>query len=99
MVPFEAFWMSSPHSSIAFCSGCDGGTQCDSLSSKVLSCADALPDPRKYPSKSASAARPQNLIWLIRNPPVVVLLLGTLVTIPTSHLIAEKARCTSISKH
>src|SRR5580700_5071988 len=61
MVPFEAFWMSSPQSSIAFCSGCDGGTQCDSFSSKVLSCADAVP----RPSASPSAARPQNFKWRV----------------------------------
>ena len=39
MVPPEAFSTEPPQSSSAFCSGCDGGTQCDSLSSKVLSCA------------------------------------------------------------
>ena len=31
MVPFEAFSIEAPHSSSAFCSGCDGGTQCDEL--------------------------------------------------------------------
>src|ERR1700722_4357519 len=61
MVPFEAFWMSSPQSSIAFCSGCDGGTQCDSFSSKVLSCADAVP----RPSASPSAASPQSFKWRV----------------------------------
>src|ERR1700686_898532 len=61
MVPFEAFWMSSPQSSIAFCSGCDGGTQCDSFSSKVLSCADAVP----RPSVSPSAASPQSIKWRV----------------------------------
>src|SRR5580698_10483470 len=63
MVPFEAFWMSSPQSSIAFCNGCDGGTQCDSFSSKVLSCADAVPRPR--PSASPSAASPQSFKWRV----------------------------------
>src|SRR3954468_5995872 len=41
MVPFEAFSTEAPHSSSAFCSGCEGGTQCASFSSKVLSCAIA----------------------------------------------------------
>src|SRR6266851_2012707 len=41
MVPFEAFSIEAPHSSIAFCSGCVGGTQCESLSSNVLSWASA----------------------------------------------------------
>src|SRR4051794_35421100 len=41
MVPFEAFSTEAPHSSSAFCSGCDGGTQWASFSSKVLSCAIA----------------------------------------------------------
>src|SRR5580704_5697835 len=61
MVPFEAFWMSSPHCSMAFCNGCDGGTQCDSFSSKVLSCADAVPRPNASPS----AARPQSFKWRV----------------------------------
>src|ERR1700686_5386419 len=61
MGPFEAFWMSSPQSSIAFCSGCEGGTQCDSFSSKVLSCADAVP----RPSVSPSAASPQSFKWRV----------------------------------
>src|ERR1700722_6991503 len=61
MVPFEAFWMSSPQSSIAFCNGCDGGTQCDSFSSKVLSCAEAVP----RLSASPSAARPQSFKWRV----------------------------------
>src|ERR1700693_3913044 len=61
MVPFEAFWMSSPHCSIAFCSGCDGGTQCDSFSSEGLSCADAVPKL----STSPSAARPQSFKWRV----------------------------------
>ena len=41
MVPPESFSIDAPHSSIDFCSGCDGGTQCESLSSNVLSWADA----------------------------------------------------------
>src|SRR5580700_10515977 len=61
MVPFEAFWMSSPQSSMAFCNGCDGGTQCDSFSSKVLSCADAVPRPSARPS----AASPQSFKWRV----------------------------------
>src|SRR5580692_12899596 len=43
MVPPESFSIEAPHSSIDFCNGCDGGTQCESFSSKVLSCADAVP--------------------------------------------------------
>src|ERR1700716_1945241 len=45
MVPFDAFSIDAPHSSIAFCSGCVGGTQCESLRSKVLSCASAADAP------------------------------------------------------
>ena len=41
MVPPDAFSTAAPQSSSAFCSGCDAGTQCDSLSSKVFSCAEA----------------------------------------------------------
>src|SRR5664279_1528380 len=41
MVPPDAFWTAEPQSSSAFCSGCDAGTQCDSFSSKVFSCANA----------------------------------------------------------
>ena len=42
MVPFEAFSIEEPQSSSAFCSGCDGGTQCDKLAARtVLSCASA----------------------------------------------------------
>src|SRR5450631_737095 len=37
MVPPDSFSTEAPHSSSAFCNGCDGGTQCESLSSKVLS--------------------------------------------------------------
>src|SRR2546421_1148390 len=43
MVPFEAFSTDAPQSSSAFCSGCDGGTQCARRNSNVLSCADAMP--------------------------------------------------------
>ncbi len=39
-----------------------GGTQCDSLSSKVLSCADAAP----IPSASPSIINPQSFIGCIR---------------------------------
>src|SRR5260221_315169 len=41
LVPPDAFSTAAPQSSRAFCSGCDAGTQCDSLSSKVFSCAQA----------------------------------------------------------
>ena len=41
MVPPEAFSTAAPQSSIAFCSGCEAGTQCEIFSSKVLSCANA----------------------------------------------------------
>ena len=41
MVPPDSFSTAEPQSSSAFCSGCDAGTQCDSFSSKVFSCANA----------------------------------------------------------
>src|ERR1700733_11526147 len=41
MVPPESFSTAAPQSSSAFCNGCDAGTQCDSFSSKVFSCASA----------------------------------------------------------
>ncbi len=41
MVPPDSFSTAAPQSSSAFCSGCDAGTQCDSFSSKVFSCANA----------------------------------------------------------
>src|SRR3954454_24440722 len=41
MVPPDSFSTAAPQSSSAFCSGCDAGTQCDSLSSKVFSCPNA----------------------------------------------------------
>src|SRR5580698_8838057 len=41
MVPPDAFSTAAPHSSSDFCKGCDAGTQCDSFSSKVFSCAKA----------------------------------------------------------
>ena len=62
MVPFEAFSMSSAQSWIAFCSGCDGGTQCDSFSSNVLSSAEAAP----APSAKAIIAALQNTSGCIR---------------------------------
>src|SRR5438477_3954125 len=49
MVPFDACSIETPHCSIAFCNGWLGGTQCESLSSMVLSWADA-------PSVEASAS-------------------------------------------
>src|ERR1700738_5179840 len=41
MVPPDSFSTAAPQSSSAFCNGCDAGTQCDSFSSKVFSCASA----------------------------------------------------------
>src|SRR3954451_5156033 len=41
MVPPDAFSTAAPQSSSAFCRGWEAGTQCDSFSSKVLSCANA----------------------------------------------------------
>src|SRR5215510_13531267 len=41
MVPPEAFSTAAPQSSIAFCSGCEAGTQCEIFNSKVFSCANA----------------------------------------------------------
>ena len=45
IVPPDACFTELPQSSIAFCSGCEGGTQCESLSSKVLSWRCAMPEP------------------------------------------------------
>src|ERR1700722_9855885 len=77
MVPPESFSIEAPHSSIDFCNGCDGGTQCESFSSKVLSCAEAVPKPSAR--ARASAVRPHNLIvrtgFMIFLPPDVLLLL------------------------
>src|SRR5882672_481956 len=53
MVPPESFSTEAPHSSNAFCNGCDGGTQCESLSSKVFSWAIVRVDP---PIRAANAA-------------------------------------------
>src|SRR5580658_1256490 len=64
MVPPESFSIEAPHSSIDFCNGCDGGTQCESFSSKVLSCAEAVPIPIE--SARPSATRPQSLMWRVR---------------------------------
>jgi hypothetical protein len=41
IVPPDSFSTAAPQSSSAFCSGCEAGTQCDSFSSKVFSCASA----------------------------------------------------------
>src|ERR1700691_4385555 len=57
MVPPESCSIESPQASSAFCNGCDGGTQCDSFSSKVLSWADAAPRLSAKPS----AAKPHSL--------------------------------------
>src|SRR3984893_293402 len=62
MVPPDSFSIEAPHSSIDFCNGCDGGTQCESFSSKVLSCADAVPRLSARPS----AARLPSIIWRVR---------------------------------
>src|SRR6202795_3299013 len=62
MVPPDSFSIEAPHSSIDFCNGCDGGTQCESFSSKVLSCADAVPRLRARPS----AIKPPSFIWRVR---------------------------------
>src|SRR5260221_9028249 len=59
MVPPEAFSTAAPQSSSAFCSGCDAGTQCDSFSSKVFSCANA----GVTPAASSNA----NNVFLIDN--------------------------------
>src|SRR5262249_45031906 len=53
MVPPDAFSTSAPQSSIAFCNGCVGGTQCESLSSTVLSSAEAAPIPSARPRNTA----------------------------------------------
>src|SRR5579872_1148046 len=54
MEPPESFSTAAPQSSSAFCSGCDAGTQCDSFSSKVFSCAIAG-DTRPANSSAAKA--------------------------------------------
>src|SRR5882724_10925098 len=54
MVPFEAFSIEAPQSSSAFCSGCDGGTQWERRSSKVLSCANAVPAHNAMTAPSAA---------------------------------------------
>src|SRR3954464_2226050 len=41
MVPPESLFTAATQSSSDFCSGCDAGTQCETFSSKVLSCANA----------------------------------------------------------
>src|SRR6185369_1852997 len=55
MVPFEAFSIEEPQSSSAFCSGCDGGTQCERRSSMVLSCANAAVAQKARTAPSAVA--------------------------------------------
>src|SRR5580704_13617682 len=88
MVPPESFSIEAPHSSIDFCNGCDGGTQCESLSSKVLSCAAAVLRLRARPS----AARLQNLILQagFMFPPQGIFRSGC------GHLIAERSARTAI---
>src|ERR1700675_4223891 len=66
MVPPDSFSIEAPHSSIDFCNGCDGGTQCESFSSKVLSCADAVPRLRTRPSARPRAIKPPSFIWRVR---------------------------------
>src|ERR1700685_1058543 len=89
MVPPESFSIEAPHSSMDFCNGCDGGTQCESFSSKVLSCAEAVQRPRARPS----ATTPQNFKWRIRR---MRLLPQTARREPDcSHLIADGFGCTS----
>src|SRR5580692_5181749 len=98
MVPPESFSIEAPHSSIDFCNGCDGGTQCESLSSKVLSCADAAPRLRARPSARPRAIKPPSLIWRVRC--MMVLPAGRLLSTRLAHsdlphLIAENSRRTA----
>src|SRR3984885_905814 len=94
MVPPESFSIEAPHSSMDFCNGCDGGTQCESFSSKVLPSADAVPIPTE--SARPSAARPQSLMWRVRR------MVRCMMSLPAvrwpqnrlPHLIAEGFGCT-----
>src|SRR6185312_6382439 len=71
MVPPESFSTEAPQSSSAFCSGCDGGTQCDSLSSKVLSCADAALTAPANAAAQTAAHRPAFRRNVMDSPPSV----------------------------
>src|SRR5580693_9802054 len=63
MVPPLSFSTAAPQSSSAFCSGCDAGTQCDSFSSKVFSCASA--------GVTLAASSNANNVFLIDIPSLV----------------------------
>src|ERR1700719_455446 len=89
MVPPESFSIEAPHSSIDFCNGCDGGTQCESFSSKVLSCAEAVPKLSARPS----AISPRSFIWRVRC--MMVLPAGLCRQHDLPHLIAENAKRTA----
>src|ERR1700722_8192516 len=65
IVPPDSFSTAAPQSSNAFCSGCDAGTQCDSFSSKVLSCASAGVTPAVNSSPNTAAKRATRSVFLI----------------------------------
>src|SRR5690606_29606025 len=58
IVPFDAFSTDAAHSSSAFCSGCDGGTQCEIFRSKRCSCACSAGEVAASSAAAASAAMP-----------------------------------------
>ncbi len=53
-MPFEAAFTEAPQSSIALCSGWDGGTQCDSRRATGLSCAKAAVAENRTAAATAS---------------------------------------------
>src|ERR1700731_1801582 len=78
MLPFDSFSTEEPQSSRAFCSGCVGGTQCESLSSNVFSCALArsvVAANRARPLAAATSTARVAARW----PDGMGLLLGALV--------------------
>src|ERR1700721_1207956 len=68
MVPFEAFSTEAPHSSSAFCSGCAGGTQCDSFKSNVLSCAPAGGAAGAGPGGGGGEGGGRDGVWIESSP-------------------------------
>jgi hypothetical protein len=72
MVPLEAFSTEAPQSSSAFCSGWDGGTQWDSLSSKILSLFWALAATSRTQTSEAAAAAAINARLIMSGRPRIV---------------------------
>src|SRR5690348_5907785 len=71
MVPPDSFSTSAPHSSSDFCSGCDGGTQCEIFRSNVFSCASAAPEPI-IPATAAVQMIPVKRAFMTAFLPLVV---------------------------